>query len=359
MASLCVGILRSVVAFTFVLSTAGSFAAEVSVGSPDDSPQERVPPTSFLPSGKQLRGMVETGVAYDSVQDDRDSLDRLSRLDGHPGPAVVNVQRILTDETVADPHWCGDSVAVASFDGLRLWSRARGLEKRASGQVLTGFVWSADCTSILFATRTVGRTTAASIDLLSGIVTELQSVPDVTARVVWRNGSPMFLRKDPQNQSASLSVPSVTETQLPDTVYVDKRQVHILAGGRSSRITAVADDYGSAKLSPDRRRVLYSGNSIGVEVMDLRNGARVQFPAYSAADWFPDSHRILLAMPFDDGERVTSVRLIIYDTENKSALPVVAPPDYRGWDFAVSLDSRTLAFVSDGFLHIAEIQKPK
>jgi hypothetical protein len=240
-----------------------------------------------------------------------------------------------------------------------LWSKAGGVQNVGSGPILTGFAWSADCASLFFGTRSIGRTTAASVDRQSGRVTELQSVNDVTARVVWQRGSPIFFSQDTEKVRSSLALSGLNSRQPADSAYVENRNVYLTAAGRTVRVSSQEGEYSSVKLSPDRTHVFYSEDAIGLEVTDLRDGLRVQLPEVTAADWFPDSRRLLVAKAFDDGERVTSVVLGLHDIGDGSDVPVGTPSDYRGWDFAIAPDGRTLAYVSDGLLHIAEIRTPR
>lgn len=95
-----------------------------------------------------------------------------------------------------------------------------------------------------------------------------------------------------------------------DRVYVRLPDGRVVSPGTGDRFFA-------PQLSPDGRRVAFTGLATGIWVFDLQRGALTHVGRGTAPSWSPDGKRLVFERTEDDGHAVVASELYLFEPEGR------------------------------------------
>lgn len=187
-----------------------------------------------------------------------------------------------------------------------------------------------------------GYQRAAVVDLNSGRVTQLSEGRGSGYDARWDGSNVVFNKR--QAQAAGISFHQQDDAILSSGPQGDR----LLSDG--------TDRYYNPLPSPDGEYLLYHGLRTGMHLLNLSTGATIIPGKGHHAAWLPDSSGFVFDRSIDDGLKITSSELYLYDLESKSTHQLTHTPDRHEMRPSVSPDGNRIAFDADLTVYVAGLK---
>jgi hypothetical protein len=160
-------------------------------------------------------------------------------------------------------------------------------------------------------------------------------------------GAPPFRHRFPGSPEPVADAPAV---------WAQRDDIWLREGGAERRLTQGEDRFYDPVLSPDGRRVAFSGLVTGLHVLDLQTGRLAHLGSGRWPGWHPDGW-LVFERNADDGHHLTEADLWLWHPRLATPLGLTSSPETIDRFPAFSPDGSQLAWVRDGAIWVAGVRE--
>ncbi len=139
--------------------------------------------------------------------------------------------------------------------------------------------------------------------------------------------------------------------------WAQRDDIWIRTEAGERRLTQGEDRFYDPVLSPDGRRVVFSGLITGLHVMDLHSGELVHLGPGRWPSWHPSQGWLVFERNHDDGHQLVSADLRLWHSRLDDSLPLTDSPDTLDRAPLFSPDGSQLVWLRDDAVWIARLQE--
>jgi hypothetical protein len=151
------------------------------------------------------------------------------------------------------------------------------------------------------------------------------------------------------------SRPGPAACEVEPCVWAQRDDIWWRSGGRERRLTQGEDRFYDPVLSPDGRRVAFSGLITGLHVMDLDSGELSHLGPGRWPAWHPQRAVLVFERNRDDGHQLTHAELSLWSPALDRPRPLLDHAAHLDRAPCFSPDGRQLAWLRDGEVWVAEV----
>jgi Tol biopolymer transport system component len=152
-----------------------------------------------------------------------------------------------------------------------------------------------------------------------------------------------------------LTRPGPRPCEAEPCVWAQRDDIWLRADGQERRLTQGEDRFYDPVLSPDGRRVAFSGLITGLHVMELDSGELAHLGPGRWPAWHPRGALLVFERNSDDGHGLTSAELMLWWRGLDRPRVLIAGPDTLDRAPTFSPDGRQLAWLRDGEVWVARV----
>ena len=109
-------------------------------------------------------------------------------------------------------------------------------------------------------------------------------------------------------------------------LFAKDDKIYLYSKNRITQISDYKDKYFLPQFSPDRKWILYNGLVTGIHIFNIQNGKDLNIDLGSDPTWLPNSKAIIYEKTTDDGERILSSDIYLYNLSTKK-ISIIAETD--------------------------------
>jgi Tol biopolymer transport system component len=280
-------------------------------------------------------------------------------------PSLTNVSQVTPKHNYVAPLWSptnADEIAFApeGFSGIHLVILSTKEMRLLTADVASGFqfVWAPDGEHIVYRARQDSVKSAIGMVNLRTNLTQNLSVagPNVGLPSIKGKGAIAY----PVDNKLEESVAGVSAIESVERPVVFQRddQIFVTISGEVIQVSKPPGKYYLPKLSPDGTKVVYEEISRGIYVSNVRGAsADMHLGSGNNPNWSPDGTYIAYERPIDDGHKIVSSSLYVYDLVRKVSTPLINTVSSVERHPSFSADGNRIAFDANGAIYVADFNR--